>query len=175
MPTPAPDIPTLFDVATAVETAVKSLLAQQDPPIVAFMQRECDVPSPDDPAERVPLPSERVDIQFTLGAWTGHWAVDRAGKLRHGAWAYTLQLNVSTDAQPTDPAAHGRRVGLLRALFQSPSFDELLGEDVLPFHCLASCDHQTAAPQVNIEQDTDVSPLVFTGVVSIRSGVWPLA
>ncbi len=172
----APDLRTIFDIAPAVEGACKSLFAEQQPAIFGFCQREFDqagINADTGQATRVELPAERVDIQLTLGQWTGRWAVDSAGAFYHGAWNYTLRFDVRTDAYPDDPHAHDRMVSTIRALMQVGAGN--FGNDRLPYHCLVTIDEQSAAPSISVEDDQDISPMLFTGILSIRSGAIPAA
>lgn len=170
---PAPDYTTLFDIAPAIERAMQTLLGEQLATHPAFIQRETEN-----------LPAERIDVQFALGAWTGHWGVtketDPRKRLMHAAWNYELRFSVhSRRLQPNnagqpiaaDDELHARAVARIRELMQ-PGFGGL-SSSLLPFHHLASIDETSAPPQVSVEDELDISTLSFNGIVVIRSDAWP--
>ncbi|MES2569599.1 MAG: hypothetical protein V4710_06040 [Verrucomicrobiota bacterium] len=169
---PAPDYKTLHDIAPAVERAVQSLLAAQVPPVLVFRQRQKSVNGVDPETSEAPpetLPAVRVDIKFTQGQWTGRWGVDRAGEMRHNGWSYSLQLDVRTNAYATDPAEHDRMVSIVSSLRANDFTRELL-----PYHGMATMDMGSKDTGADKENDQDVTPIYFHGLVVIRPDAWPL-
>lgn len=174
----APDFPTLYDFSTAIETAFQELLASLSVP--AFIQRQQSTIDPETGAQ-VDLPEERVDIQLTMGSWTGRWGVTNQPNtlwgqplLAHSAWNYTLRFNCLSNRICTDPGRIAAMAAQIRLLIGILLGGQITDSAILPYHALVSINEQTDTPQVSVEDDQDICRLVFTGELVIRSDAWPL-
>lgn len=150
---------TLLDPATLVEAAIQLLFegagGHENPTTVAtFTQRE-----------NAELTSERVDVTFTRGPWTGRWGVDRGGVLRHACWQYTLQLDIWTKRRAEDQGRHAYLRGKLHEMLEAAVRDP----DFLAHHTLVDLNEQGSTESVQAEDDMDCGALKFTGMVVIRS------
>lgn len=151
---------TLYDIETPCEEAWKTLLGRYGMP--AFGQRQVDE-----------LPSPRVDVQFALGAHTGHRKVF-PGRTFEDAWQFRLTLRVTTNVKPKRAGeSHAAWRARIRILAQYGA--QMLDESVLPHHVLSGIVSAGASPEVTSEDDCHVSELAFNGTVSIRSNAWPQA
>lgn len=164
---PAPDLATIFAVADAIHPRLKLRLT---PILATYTPRETG----DD------LPSARIDCAFIQGAWAKHWGLDRAGELHHNVWEYRLSLEVATarpalEGQPPPPDSHWLDLhAKMRARIHAEILAAAKDPAFLPWHCLASCDEAGFDATVVTTDACDISKLVFTGLVSIRSDAWPL-
>lgn len=169
---PAPDLETIFDVENAIETACKTVI--QSLGARAFTQRECE-----------DLPQERVDIQLQLGAPTGHrgnmMPGQSPGQHVRDAWNGLLTFNLFTprtesngngNSEPVDKARHGRLRAKVR--IATEYFSDRFTEELLPYHVLVSIAQAGTDPQVNVDDDLDVSALQFNVVIAVRPGAWPV-
>jgi hypothetical protein len=153
---PAPDIATLL--FPPVEEACKKLFTTPPKLVDAFMQRESGE-----------LTAERVDIQFTRGAWSGRWGVDSKGDMHHSCWHYTLQLDLWTKRLAKDKTRHAT----IRAQIHGRLEAAVLDPNFLAFHTLASLDEISSTEQLEAEDDMDCSSMKFGGLVTVRSDSWP--
>lgn len=170
----APDLETLYDIENAVETAAQTVLAALDVP--AFTQQQ-----PDD------LPGRRVNIQLRLGQPTNHKSQVTPGQFALDAWNATLgfeiwtprltkTLNGQADGPPNpdyDPLVHGRFRARVRRAIQY--FEDRFNETMLPYHCLTYIMERNTEPQVNVDDDADLSHIFCDVKVSFRKGAWPAA
>lgn len=145
---------TLLDVQTPVEDALKSLFEKPPKLIDVFTSRETG-----------DLVKTRLDVAFSLGAWSGRWLPDASGVLHHAAWAYTLQLSLFTSRQEKSRHTHGQLRGEIRARLEAA----VLRPVWVRHHTLASLNETTGTEQARTEDDLDVSAMIFTGLVTIRS------
>lgn len=154
----APDIQTLFSIESAVETALRGWLTARLDVLPAFIQRETR-----------DLPAQFVAIQFTTGAETGHVRRQSNGTFRPDAFACTLTLQVQTVRIPDKPDVHNNLVGRVREIVNAARYDS----DFLAYHVLNPLDAQAGTESVMTGDDTDISALVWTGIVGIRPSAWP--
>jgi hypothetical protein len=154
----APDLETLFDVETAVETAWEAVLGKHG--MRAYPQR-----SPKDLV--VPL----VNLKCSLGATTGHRGPDRRGQFWLDAWFFRLDAEVVTvrDAAGPDSHRHMRARVRIIAQYATDSFTEAL----MPFHVLTARQEAGTIPSIETGDDTDVSIIQIAGTVCIRDTAWP--
>lgn len=152
---PADSLASLLVFAPAVDAALK---ARFEPILATVAQRDA-----------VDLTGARIEVQFTQGAWNGHWHVTPSGRMVHAVWSYNLRINVFTTRAADQLARHGEQCGRMRealaAAFEDPA--------LLPFHSLASMDEQNATEQIAVGDEQDVSSLGYTGLVAVKAGAWP--
>lgn len=165
----APDLETIYDFEGAVEPAAKAVL--QSYGLKAFTQMET-----------TELPKERVDVQLLVGAPTGHKGIvsQEPFRMADDTWAAQLVFNIWTERFPldgagqpvaADPRHHGRMRARVRMACEV--FIDRFTEAVMPFHVLKTIKQQDTDPTVNLEDDLDVSALIFTCLLAVRTGAWP--
>jgi len=154
----APDLQTLYTVEPAVELAWKSVLAEAG--IDAYTQREI---------ENLPIP--RVDVQCTLGDFTGHRGEVQPGVFTLDAWNASITLEVVTKRVEDQPTLHAENVAKVRgaASYYANKFTEA----VLPYHTLTYIQENGTTPQVGSDDDTDRSTITFSAIICIRTNAWP--
>jgi hypothetical protein len=154
----APDLQTLYAVETQVEGAWKQVLAGLG--IDAFTQRE---------TENLPIP--RVDVQCSLGDFTGHRGEMMPGVFTLDAWNATIGFEVVTKRVQNQPALHAETLAKVRmaAAYYANNFTQ----EVLPYHSLVYIQEQSTSPQIEADDDTDRSILNFSAIVCIRTNAWP--
>ena len=160
MPT-APDLATILDVPTGIENALQQAINALPIGVSAFVQRQS-----------VNLPKERVDIQFTLGEWSGHIQRDKAGQLRRAGWKYTLVLEISSKRDPDD-GDFNRHAAIRGAVLAMMQTGATFGPDVFPYHVLSSVIESGITPSLSEKEAHDVSQIHYHGLVSVRSAAWP--
>lgn len=161
---PAPDLETIYDPESAIELAAKNVLATYS--IAAFTQRE---------TEKLPVP--RVDIELQITGARTHRGQRAAGILTQDAWDGTLTFWVVTDRPRSGVVvtlAKRHHIMRSRVRMACTYFLEKFTAGVLPYHVLSHITEAGSDPQVNIDDDIDISVLRYTVVVSVRTGQWPV-
>lgn len=154
----APDRSTLYNVAPAVEEAVRSLLVELEVCSAVYIQRETDN-----------LPDSRIDVRVEIGGNYG---------LRSFAWQAQLVVTIWTDRRDDGPAIHAQRTGgVLAALPRVPCgehYHPLFDASILPYHVINWIVPSGIAPQVSITDDLDQSEMRFDLIISVRPGAFPV-
>jgi len=154
----APNLAALFNIEPAVESALRSRLTALLPALPAFIQRDTRE-----------LPARFVAIQFTTGADTGRIHQIADGTFRPDSFACTLQLQIQTVRIGGRLDNHGFYRGKLRALVMEARHDPAF----LPYYVLNPFDQQSGTESIQVQDDCDLSALVFTGIIGIRPSAWP--
>jgi hypothetical protein len=164
----------IYDQETYVEEACKKVFAGCGAPM--FGQGDAD-----------DLPEEHVDVVFKLGAETGHRGMVKrpSDLLPKGQWArdawnfsleftiYTKRMKAGADGQPVKVAKSVHRGIKATIRMGMEYFANLFTEAVLPYHTLTSIETQSADPTIILEDVLDVTVLIFSGELSVRTGAWP--
>jgi hypothetical protein len=156
---PAKSLEELFDPESAVEGAFKHIFYRRKMP--AFGQRELK-----------DLPTPRLDLQFELGAATGHRGFDRRKRAWLDAWAFQLTIGIATEVNPKHPDGD-HAIWRARVRITSQYAAEELTPALLPFHTLTQIQEAGTTDTVTTTDDCHISEVRFTGIVSIRSSAWP--
>jgi len=155
---PAPNLTALFNLEPTVERAFRARFGALLPALPALIQREtCD------------LPASFVSLQFTTGADTGRIHQIADGSFRPDSWACTLQLQIQTTRIKGRLDNHGFYRGKLRALVMEARHDTAF----LDYYVLNPFDQQSGTESIQVQDDCDVSAIVFTGIIGIRPSAWP--
>lgn len=160
----APDYETIFNLEDAIEDAAQTVLkaAPYSVPHV-FTQRESG-----------DLPPERIDVQLRVTSHQGHKSIlrDGSGYFVRSAWNGTLTFSIFTKRERgSETMTHGKMRGRVRLACEY--FKDAFNEEILPYHALTSIVHQDTDPQINVEDELDVSALHFAVVIGVRTGAWP--
>jgi hypothetical protein len=155
---PAPNLETLFNLEPAVEKALRARLTARFPSLAPYIQRETQ-----------DLPAQYVAMQFTTGADTGRIHALADGTFRPDSFACTLQLQIQTVRIKGRPDSHGFFRGKLRALVMEARHDTAF----LPYYVLNPFDLQSGTESIQTGDDTDLSAIVFAGIIGIRPSAWP--
>lgn len=156
---PSSDFQTLYQFEDAIESAVKTLFTNNS--ITAYRQRDNNT--------RV---TPAVDIQFSTGAATEHLGYTCDGKLRPDTWNGSLQIRIVTTRSKND-ASHSTLRGKIRNLLYS--FEDNLTRTLLPHHSIARVMETGTTPQIEADEDHDISSISFNLVFAIRPDAWPVA
>lgn len=155
---PAPDLKTLTEVDAAIEAAVVSILS--DASVTAARQRD---------TEEIATPHVRV--QCSLGAPTGRLhTVKVAGEYRQDMWAFTLHVGIVTNRADEAQDHEDLRADVRAALW---AWQAAFNSTALPYHSIARFDAAGTSPEVEDENNLDISALQYSGVVCVRAGAWP--
>jgi hypothetical protein len=154
----ASDYPTLYQIETAIETAVSTLLTAQS--ITHHISRATT-------AKTAP----HVDVQASLGEVTGRFFTDNDGTLRDASFNFTLAFRVVTNRHD-DSTTHRDYRAKIRNVFAQYVAD-LNAE--LTYHAVAELHHVESTPEIQDEDDLDVSAMQYAGVVDIKNDSWPAA
>ncbi len=147
---------TLYDVETAVETAVKGILTTAG--IVSATSFETG-----------DLPGTRVDAVLWLGAATGNQRLISAGNSAYAAWEATLKLQIYTPASAS--TTHATTRAKIRKLMQY--FSGAFTTVNLPYHSVIQIRDAGTIPSES-ENQMHCSELSFSCVVGIRETAWAL-
>lgn len=153
-----PDLATLMDLASAVEPACVDLLT---PILPTFSARAAAT-----------LPDEYAVVTFAQNEWSGRWLPDGAGNLQHATWRYMLTLAIHTVRKPenSDGSVDVSDLHLVhRSKLRTAIAKAVLDPQFLPWHCIASLNEKAATESIQESEDSDVSALVFDGLITIRS------
>ena len=166
---PAPDYESIYDVEGAVEPAIQTVLGAAG--FAAFTQRGTSI-----------LPSVRVDIQLSLGEELETRGRDNERNFVTTGWRAQLLLRLVTprfgqpdsngNPLPYTPTAHGRMKGKLRRVLQ-----HAIGAftvEILPYHVVTQILSSGSSPQLDADEEHDVSELAYACVISVRQGAWPV-
>jgi hypothetical protein len=156
----APDYESIFDLEEPIEAACK-LILRRDYGVKGYTQWESD----DD------LPDERVDIQLRVGAHTGHRGPYATGLFVRDAWKGTLTFIIWTKRDPERKAVHGRTRARIR--MAAEYFQGKFTAEELPYHVITSIALRDSEPSVSIEDDLDLSTVIYDVIISVREGAWP--
>jgi len=155
----APNLETLFNLEPAVEKAFRARFATRFAALPAYIQRE----------ER-DVAKQQLGIQFTTGDATNRIHGPLAdGSFRPDSFACTLQLQIQTVRIKGRPDSHGYFRGKLRALVMEARHDPAF----LPYYVLNPFDQQSGTESIQVQDDCDLSAIVFTGIIGIRPTAWP--
>ena len=154
---PAP-LATLFNLAPAVEKALKARFSAQLPSVPAFRQRET-----------ADLPAQRLEIKFITGPDTGRIHRLPDGTFRPDSWAFTLGIALATVRVKDRPDAHGFLTARVREIVASARYDDFF----LPHHVLCQLTEQHGSESCRQLDDSDMSDLTWTGIIGIRTSAWP--
>jgi len=155
----AANIDELFKLEDYVEGAVQQYLKTIG--IKAFKQRD-----PDDVGE-----APYVNIQLQVGRATGHLRRDLKGAHWYDAWEATLGFEIVTKRSKDTNNEHSMLRAYIRRAMQKAAGS--ITESMLPHHTVTHIREAGTTPQIQDEDDLDVSQIRFDCVISIRNGAWP--
>ena len=157
---PAPDLAALFAVEPAIEVPTAAFLASQAIPV--FTSRSLAA-----------LPDRRIDFQLQLGNVTGHMHPMPGGTV-YDRWNAHFVFRVVTPRSSRgipDPF-HDQMRSKLRLMLQYAG--NAFTADNLPYHTILSLMEHGTDPNVDNEQDLDISEIRFASVIGIRDSAWPV-
>lgn len=162
MSTPAPDLATLFDFEGNIEPALKTLFETNISAtgFHVFTTQETDE-----------VTTPRIVLMLKMGTGTEDTHIHMDGVRYQKGFNASLSFGVITKRTgKSNQASHGYIRGRLRELMQSLTFDS----DILPYHHLVKFWESGTQPQIQDENDYDVSQISFDGFIGIRLGAWPI-
>jgi len=146
----------IYDVETAAETGWQALFTAEGLVEPVHKQRDND-----------DLPLPRIDVQFVLGAHTGHWK-HLAGAIYEDAWDYRLTFGLNSKLG--DEGAHALLRARVRILAQYGKAK--LTASLFPLHTFTQIVSAGSTPEFIVVDDCHLSELVFTGRISVRESAW---
>lgn len=158
----APTIDRLYMVEAEVHKAIKTVLEANSIP--------CYVPR-----DKEPVKYPYVSARIQLGSATGHQHIRPFNKRRYfDAWDATIEFQIYTDREvdesPSSPI-HDEWKAAIRRIMQTDVCE--FGRDVLPYHGLVKIIEQGTVPEIDNDQDLDISEITFSATACIRTDVWP--
>lgn len=154
----ASDHETLYQIEGTLETAFSTLLTAQS--VTNHVSRATA-------SKTAPF----VDVQVSLGEATGRFTKDNDGTLRDSSFAFTLALRVVTN-RLDDATTHKTYRAKIRNVI-AQYVDNVNG--ALTYHAVAEMHHVQSTPEIEDENDLDVSAMQFIGVIDIKNDSWPAA
>ena len=115
------------------------------------------------------LVSPRVELQSVVGNRTGHVHIS-ASKADYDAWNATLNVVVITD-RTNNPSSHYDLTSKVINLLANP--ENFNSGSTLPYHSVTRADYNGSTPQIETEDNKDLSALSFVLSVWIRPNAWP--
>jgi hypothetical protein len=159
---PADNYGQIFDLESAIEAAAAAILDQ------AILEAGLS-------AEVYTQRSEQelvwpfISAQFTPGAHNGHSVRCPDGRIREAGWSGRLAFRIETERSLSN-GAHLDLRKIVRVAMADPD-TEFTGTR-LPFHSMALTT-AGSTPVVQVEDNIDVSELVFEADVFVRADAFP--
>lgn len=152
----APDFETLYKIESTLETAFDTLLTADS--VTVHKARE-------DVVKTAPY----TDVLAVMGRETGRMYLDNASVARAASWEFEMLFRVVTIRQDdsTDHDTYRAKVRNLLAKYVATI------NGSLTYHAIADLSHNNTQPEVQDDDDLDISNLQFTGVIDIANGSWP--
>lgn len=154
---PATNLAQLLDPCASIEKAYAGAINAQLTSLPAFVQRDSTA-----------LPTQYVGVQCTTGTAV-HRHLHSDDVWYDDAWPFTLQFIIHTVRVPLRPDFHGYLRGKLAAIITPLRYQT----GFPPCHVLNPMGQQSGTESVEQQDDSDISALVFTGMVGIRTSAWP--
>lgn len=154
----ASDYPTLYQIETALESAVSTLLTAQS--VTNYAARATDTKT-----------APYVDVQVSLGEATGRLYVDNDGLARDASFNFSLALRIVTNRNDDVTTHRDYRAKIHNVIAQ-------YGGNIngaLTYHKVAEIHHSQSTPELQEDDLLDQSAMQFSGVVDIANDSWPAA
>jgi hypothetical protein len=155
-----PTLVQLFDIESAIEDAVKTLLESVQ--LTAVTRRTA--------SEAFQQKRPRVELMLVLGQEMEHFQFIEAQKV-NDLWVANLRMAVVTDAD-AKKQTHSEYRAQVRLQFAKLRH-RLFGAELLPYHAITRCVCTGTTPSITPEDGTETSTLDFELHVNIRTNVWP--
>jgi hypothetical protein len=160
----APDLVTLYDIESGVETPLQTILENNLTVGGVTVAKQRDINN---------LLTPRAEVQLSLGAMINRFnytGTAGPGIYEH-AWNAELAVAIFTERARSEPGAHAQLRAQLRLFMQYGYL--ILGANALPYHTLVQI--RSARTQIGIDEkeSEDISRLHFSCIVGIRTDAWP--
>jgi len=153
---PAPDLTTLLDFETQIETAIKTALGAAS--VTAYRQRDTD-------NKAAPV----VTVQFTQGESLGN-LFSHSGVWREDRFNGEVELRILTrrGASSDSHPSYRAKVRTLMSNWQGTI------NAALTYLILLDCKTAGATPEIEADEDHDYSTLRYSTPFAIRHNAWPV-
>lgn len=154
----ATDYETLYQIEGALEAAFSSVLTAQS--VTHHLTRGTG-------SKAAPY----VDVQVSLGAATEHMHTDNDGTVRDDFFNFTAAFRVVTNRHD-DSTTHKSYRAKVRNVLAQYAGDI---NTALNYHKIADLTHQESTPEIEQDDDLDISAMSYAGRVKILEDSWPAA
>ncbi|PAW76821.1 MAG: hypothetical protein B9S32_13870 [Verrucomicrobia bacterium Tous-C9LFEB] len=155
---PAPDIETLFDLETAVISALKTILLAHG--WTPYGMREAG-------EKRTPF----VNLSFDSQGVTEHEGIRPDGTLYYDTWRGTITSEIITNRR-SPGQGHAKIVGGYRWFMMNVPTH--FTPAVLPYHSIAYLIERPTKPGIEADKEEDKTAIEHEIIVSIRPEAWPV-